>query len=156
LLITNGEFVSFRGDNPTEVVISPEFKGTVHFNNCAFWGPSDRVALIWGSGSVNFNQCNFYNWDGRRDNKVLSESESQKILHEQNKFHTIECHGGELTISSCRFGRDMSDILLNSDVSSAVIFGNTFVGDIDIDNNSKGNVQIGLNVKNNNVMEYNK
>ena len=156
LLITNGEFVSFRGDNPTEVVIGPENYGTVQFNNCAFWGPSDRVALIRGSGSVSFDQCNFYNWDGRQDKKVLSESELQKILREHNNSHAIECYGGELTITSCRFGRDDTpDILLGSDVSSAVIFGNTFAGDIDIDNNSKGDVQIGLNAKNNNVMDYN-
>jgi len=38
LLITNGEFVSMRADDPVEIIVGPENSGVVQFNNCAFWG----------------------------------------------------------------------------------------------------------------------
>ena len=42
LLITNGEFVSFHGPDPTMVRVEPTNSGSVRFVNCAFWGPAIR------------------------------------------------------------------------------------------------------------------
>lgn len=38
ILITNGEFTSFNGPDPTEFVTSDTYNGKVEFVNSAFWG----------------------------------------------------------------------------------------------------------------------
>lgn len=135
LLITNGEFVSFNGPNPTKVVVEEMNTGVVQFNNCSFWGPTDRIATIQGTGSVSFQQCNFRHWQ-----------ESQAVpTQNQELIYAIDCKGGDLTVSACHFLRDAPDIKLGPEVQSAVICGNTFLGEMEIANESKGNVQIGLN-----------
>jgi hypothetical protein len=128
LLITNGEFVSMLEPEPTEVVVSASNTGVVQFNNCAFWGPSDKCATIRGTGAVSFVQCNFQYWD--RANKGLP---------------AIDCLGGELTVSSCAFRRPSPGVILGPAVKTAVIYGNTFAGKAQVTNQSAGDVQIGLN-----------
>ena len=44
LLITNGEFVSFHGPDPTMVEVTATHTGAVRFVNCAFWGPCNQIA----------------------------------------------------------------------------------------------------------------
>jgi hypothetical protein len=128
LLITNGEFVSFLDPDPTEVVVSPTNTGLVQFSNCAFWGPAERIASLKGSGSVSFTQCHFMHWD--RANKGTA---------------AIDCEGGSLTVSSSRFSAKSPGISLGPEVSTATIFGNTFAGRQQVSNESKGDVQVGLN-----------
>jgi hypothetical protein len=65
LLITNGEFVSFHGPDPTMVRISPSYTGSVRFSNCAFWGPCNQIANIEGHGTVGFSDCTFVQWKKR-------------------------------------------------------------------------------------------
>ena len=62
LLITNGEFVSFHGPDPTMVEVAQTNNGSVRFVNCAFWGPCNQIARIAGTGTVGFSDCNV---DGR-------------------------------------------------------------------------------------------
>jgi hypothetical protein len=131
LLITNGEFVSMRAEDPVEVIVGPENRGVVQFNNCAFWGPANQIALIEGNGLVSFVQCNFAYWD-----------------HAKKDLPAIEANGGSLTVQNCNFLRDNRQIHLGSDLRSAVIFGNQMKGEIRIENESSGDVQIGFNVKN--------
>ena len=50
LLITNGEFVAFRGPDPTMVDVKPTNRGSVRLVNCAFWGPCQQIARIAGRG----------------------------------------------------------------------------------------------------------
>jgi len=131
LLITNGEFVSMIGEEPTSVDVGASNTGVIQFQNCAFWGPASRIARIKGRGTVTFNACNFDFWD--KDKKQLP---------------AIEASGGNLLITSCNFAHTGHHITLNSGVASAVITGNRFAGKMQITNKSKGNVQIGLNVGN--------
>jgi len=131
LLITNGEFVSMRVDDPVEIIVGPENSGAVQFNNCAFWGPSNQIARIAGSGAVSFVQCNFVQWD-----------------HARKNLPAIQSNGGSLTVQSCNFRRRGKQIHLGPEQRSAVIFGNQMTGEIDIDNESSGDVQIGFNVTN--------
>ena len=49
LLITNGEFVSFHGPDPTMIEVMEANKGTIRFVNCAFWGPCNQIAKIAGT-----------------------------------------------------------------------------------------------------------
>lgn len=131
LLITNGEFVSMRADDPVEIIVGPENSGTVQFSNCAFWGPANQIARIEGSGLVSFMQCNFVRWD-----------------HAEKKLPAIEANGGSLSVQNCYFRHSGKQIRLGPDLQSAIIRGNQMTGEIDVDNQSKGSVQMGFNVTN--------
>ncbi len=127
LLITNGEFVG--GDKADAYVeLTPTHTGVVQFSNCSFWGPCPTIAIIDGNGAASFNQCNFNNWGG--DQKAWS----------------IDARGGDITIQTCRFGPNRPDIKLDKGVKTAVIMGNRFTESKEIENNSEGDVQEGLNV----------
>jgi len=129
LLITNGEFVSAMAPEPTEVLVAETNTGLVQFTNCAFWGPADRIASINGSGSVSFNQCHFAQWDTPKQGR-----------------YALECLGGDLTVSACRFAAGAPGIHLGPAVRTAAIFGNHFAGEPQVVNDSRGDVQVGLNV----------
>lgn len=131
ILITNGQFVSMRAEDPIEIIVGPGNRGVIQFNNCSFWGPSNQIAKIEGDGSVSFVQCNFVYWD-----------------HAKKKLPAIEATGGNLSLQSCYFQRRGKKIRLGPDVLSAIIRGNQMKGEIDITNESSGNVQIGFNVAN--------
>jgi hypothetical protein len=65
LLITNGEFVSFHGPDPTMIDVGKGNAGSVRFVNCAFWGPCNQIARIAGTGTVGFGDCTFTQWGGK-------------------------------------------------------------------------------------------
>jgi hypothetical protein len=48
LLITNGEFVADKSEDPTQVVVNAENQGVVRFNNSAFWGGATRLRKLKG------------------------------------------------------------------------------------------------------------
>lgn len=128
LLITNGEFVG--GDKAeTMIETAPQNEGTVQFNNCSFWGPCEVVALLQGKGVTSFSQCNFINWMQQRTGK-----------------YTIEATDGNLTVENCQFKVNAPDIKLGENVKTAIIATSRFTASKDIDNQSKGDVQEGLNV----------
>ena len=129
LLITNGEFVSFHGPDPTMIEITKTNNGSVRFVNCAFWGPCNQVVKINGTGTVGFGDCTFAEWGGKEGDRPA-----------------IQAHSGSVLIRGCEFRQDRPQILLGNDVHRAVITGNIFSGPERIVNHSEGNVQIGLNV----------
>ena len=63
ILITNGQFVSFRGEDPTMIVVDAKNRGSVRFVNCSFWGPCHQIARIAGRGTVGLSDCTFCDWD---------------------------------------------------------------------------------------------
>jgi len=128
ILITNGEFVSMVADDPVEIVVTGKNRGVLQLNNCAFWGPANQIARIEGDGSVSFVQCNFHYWD-----------------HARKNLPAIQADGGSLTVSNCLFHREGKHIQLGEKLRSAIIFGNQTEGKLMIENNSKGDVQIGFN-----------
>jgi hypothetical protein len=129
LLITNGEFVSFRGPNPTMIEVTRDNTGSARFVNCAFWGPCNQIAKIAGTGTVGFGDCTFVQWGGKEKTRPA-----------------IQAQSGTVLIRGCEFRQDRPQIRLGKDVSRAVIAENIFTGAERIDNQSEGNVQIGLNV----------
>lgn len=131
LLITNGEFVSFHGPDPTMIEIGNENKGSVRFVNCAFWGPCNQIVKISGTGTVGFGDCTFTQWGGKEGTRAA-----------------IQAASGTVLIRGCEFRQDRPQIVLGADVSRAVIAENVFTGAERIDNRSEGNVQIGMNVSN--------
>jgi hypothetical protein len=131
LLITNGEFVSFHGPDPTMINVEKTNSGSVRFVNCAFWGPCNQIAKIAGTGTVGFGDCTFVQWGGKEGDRSA-----------------IQAEGGTVLIRGCEFRQDRPQILLGEKVERAIITDNLFTGAQRIVNNSGGNVQIGFNVSN--------
>ncbi|HEX2950924.1 MAG TPA: hypothetical protein VHV83_15380, partial [Armatimonadota bacterium] len=129
LLITNGEFVAFQGEDPVEVVTSKQFGGVVNFNNCSFWGSTRNIAQLNGSGTVSFNGCNFVNWDMKSENEPA-----------------IKACGGNLIVNGCNFRITSPQVAIGENAQSAVITGNRVAGVKGIRIRGKANVQVGLNV----------
>jgi hypothetical protein len=128
LLITNGEFVSFHGPDPTMIEVGAANTGSVRFVNCAFWGPCNQIARIAGRGTVGFGDCTFTQWGGKDGSRAA-----------------LQAAGGTLLVRGCEFRQNRPQIDLGADVRRAVITGNVFAGPPRINNQSKGNVQIGEN-----------
>ncbi|UCG17435.1 MAG: hypothetical protein JSV19_05280, partial [Phycisphaerales bacterium] len=128
LLITNGEFVSFHGPDPTMIVVGSKHRGTVRFTNCAFWGPNQQIARIAGAGTVGLSDCTFLAWD--KDNQGRA---------------ALQVEGGTLLVRGCEFKKDAVQVRLGKRVQRAVIAENIFAGPARIENECTGSVQIGLN-----------
>ena len=126
ILITNGEFVAFIGNEPAEVRILATNNGSVQFQNCAFWGPAHHIASTAGKGVVTFNNCHFQDW--------------------AEGIPAIQAAEGSISIIGCTFSREAPQVELGEALKSAVIMGNQVNGKVDIRNKSKGPVEIGLNV----------
>jgi hypothetical protein len=131
LLITNGEFVSFHGPDPTMIEVKETNKGSVRFVNCAYWGPCNQIARIAGSGTVGFSDCTFVQWGGKEKTRAALQAQSGTIL-----------------VRGCEFRQDQPQIDLGKDVARALITENVFTGPERINNQSQGKVQIGQNLSN--------
>jgi hypothetical protein len=103
ILITNGEFVSFRGPDPTMVVVAATNQGPVRFVNCAFWGPCHQIARIAGRGTIGFGDCTFMQWDSQREGRPALRVESGSVL-----------------VRGCEFQEDKPQIELGERVRRAV------------------------------------
>jgi hypothetical protein len=120
ILITNGEFVSFHGPDPTMVRVSETHSGTVRFNNCAFWGPGNRNALIDGHGTVGFSDCTFMQW-----------------AHHDEDVPSLDLRGGSVLVRGCEFLEDKKQIIVGEDIERAVITGNLMNGDVRIEDHAR-------------------
>ncbi len=128
LLISNGEFVSFHGPDPTMVRVQAANSGSVRFVNCAFWGPCNQIAKIAGRGTVGFSDCTFVQWDRKKEGRAALQVESGTVL-----------------VRGCEFREDKPQIALGEHVRRAVISDNVVRGQLRIDNQSKANVRISDN-----------
>ena len=111
ILITNGEFVSFHGPDPTMIRVNATNKGTIRFSNCAFWGPCNRIAVIGGKGTIGFSDCTFMEWG-----------------HQMAGAYAIEATGGTILVRGCEFKEDKPQILLAGKLERAVITDNVYIG----------------------------
>jgi hypothetical protein len=127
-LITNAEFVSFHGPDPTMIEIAESNTGSVRFVNCAFWGPCNQIAKIAGTGTVGFGDCTFVQWGGQDGTRPA-----------------IRAQSGTVLVRGCEFRQSRPQIQLAEEVTRAIIAENVFTGPERIINQSKGNVQLGLN-----------
>jgi len=129
LLISNGEFVSFHGPDPTMVEVGTNHTGSVRFVNCAFWGPCHQIAKVAGRGTVGFSDCTFVQWDSKKEGR-----------------HALQFRGGSVIVRGCEFRADRPQIELGEGVKRAVITGNLIKGAPRIANRSKGAAEISGNV----------
>ena len=127
LLIVNGEFTAFHGEDPTTVEVGTQNKGVLRFSNSSFWGPCKQIAKIGGHGVVAFTDCTFDEWAHTNDRAA------------------IQAVSGSLLVRGCDFRQNSPHIWLGEGVERAVITANLFTGPAKIENTSKNDVQIGLN-----------
>jgi hypothetical protein len=127
ILIANGEFTSFHGDDPTMLEVHATNTGVVRISNSAFWGPCNQIAKIAGEGTVGFSDCTFVQWGTAGDRAA------------------IQASSGSLVVRGCEFRQRKRHISLGQSVGRAVITGNLFEGPAQIENASSMDVQIGLN-----------
>ncbi|MGC9326255.1 MAG: glycosyl hydrolase family 28-related protein [Candidatus Hinthialibacter sp.] len=120
LLITGGQFVSFNGENPIQLVVAPTCTGSVRLVNCAFWGPSNHNALINGKGFVSFNDCYFSN--------------SKKGTE---KMPLIVAKSGRLQINNSSFATAQPSVELGPELQHAIIQGNNGVNGVRIINDAQ-------------------
>ena len=117
LLITNGQFVAFAGDNPIDIVINPTCNGSVRLVNCAFWGPSVQNVVSHNQGFTSLSDCYFSS--GRQ-------TDSPQPLVEADK--------GKLQVRGCSFGSGEPSISLKTGLKHAIISENNGVGGVRITN----------------------
>jgi len=120
LLITNGEFVAMRSEDPTMVVVKETNQGSVRFVNCAFWGPCNQNAVIDGQGIVGFSDCIFVQWDRNKENRA-----------------SIQAYGGTVLVRGCDFETVAPQVSIGENVSRAIVSENTVRGKVMIDNKGK-------------------
>jgi hypothetical protein len=136
ILIENGEVTSFIHSNfgnssgaQTQVVIAASNKGAVRFTSSAFWGPSNQIASVQGTGSVGFTSCIFNAWAN-------------------HSLPAIHVASGDAVLIGNEFQQAGTQVQLDGAVVRAVISSNLFTGPQNITNNAAGDVQIGLNAHN--------
>mgnify|MGYP000306631523 CR=1 FL=1 len=128
ILITNGEFVSIDGPDPTMVRVADTNTGTVRFVNCAFWGPANRNAVIGGNGTIGFSDCTFVNW----------------ACHDK-PCYSIEATGGSILVRGCEFKENKPQISIGPGVKRAIVTDNLLMGEKRIANKAKGRAIIDNN-----------
>lgn len=128
LLISNGEFVSFHGTDPTMVEIKASNSGSVRFVNCAFWGPCNQIAKISGKGTVGFGDCTFCEWDHKKEGR-----------------HALQITSGSVLVRGCEFQQNKPQIELGENVRRAVVSDNLITGELRIANHGNGQVKISNN-----------
>jgi hypothetical protein len=101
--IVNGEFTSFSGSfgpdiaDHTQVVVSASNAGAVRFVSSAFWGPSNQIARLSGTGSTGFESCLFNNWDPKKESRAAIQVYGGDVLVHLSDFQTAH-EGGQLLL----------------------------------------------------------
>lgn len=131
ILITNGEFSSFGGPSPYEVVTGPDFTGSVQFQNCSFWGSVTNVGKLEGHGSVTFQTCNFVRWG-----------------YHQAPQPAIDCYGGRISVTGSRFRTTGPQIRFRPEVQLGLFSQNICWGPELVLNESLGQTLVESNVCN--------
>ena len=120
-MFSDGEFTAFHNNDfapnntavPTQVLVSESNKGPVVFSSSAFWGPSNNIAQLYGSGTTTFNPCQFVEWDG----------------YAKNGAPGIYARGGNVIIQGCTFQKSGAQVQFVKGTQKAIITGNILEGD---------------------------
>jgi len=105
LLITNGQFVAFMGNNPIEIEIAPTCTGQIRLVNCSFWGPAMQNVVSHSRSFVSLSDCYF-----------SSAPDSKKPL--------VEADGGRLQVRGCSFVGDKPSVALRKGLIYAIVSEN--------------------------------
>lgn len=106
LLITNGQFVAFEGENPIQVEINKTCKGSVRLVNCSFWGGAVQNVVSHNQNFTSLSDCYLSSPDAKL--KPL-----------------VEADNGRLQVRGCSFeGGSRQDIALKRGLKHAIISEN--------------------------------
>ncbi len=105
LLITNGEFVAFSGENPIEIEIAPTCTGQIRLVNCAFWGPAVQNVVSHSQSFLSLSDC-YFSSDHKSGNPL------------------VEVDGGRLQLRGCSFAGNKSSVAIRKGVIHAIISEN--------------------------------
>ena len=128
LLISNGEFVSFHGPDPTMVRVEASNRGSIRFVNCAFWGPCNQIAKVAGRGTTGFSDCTFVQWDHKKEGRSA-----------------LQVSDGTILVRGCEFREDKAQIELGKTVRRAVITDNLIAGKLRLTNQAGAKAVIANN-----------
>ena len=117
--ITNGEFVGMVRPDSQGLVVRDTNMGPVTLQNCAFWGPSDHIGTLRGSGPVTLTACNFSDWDRNNKGEPAFVVEGGGTTISQSQFLKCGTQNPALK-TAARIG---------AGCASAVMLGNTLQGD---------------------------
>ena len=140
LLITNGEFTSFRtcsagcsacgggfvdpslgddGSEPMQIKVRANNTGAIKFVDCGFWGPTHKIAELDGHGTTTFDACSFLQWGGATMQANIS---------------AMTQRGGNLILTSNEFMQPTRHLDILSGAKKTLVTGNIFAGALDISN----------------------
>ena len=111
LLISNGEFVSFHGPDPTMVRVEAKNRGSIRFVNCAFWGPCNQIAKLTDTEPPGSVTAPWSQWDRKKEGR-----------------HALQVTDGTVLVRGCEFREDKPQIELGPSVRRAVITDNLLKG----------------------------
>jgi hypothetical protein len=106
LLITNGEFAAFGGEDAIQVEIASTCFGSVRMENCSFWAGSTQCVVSHNPYFTSLSNC--YLMNGR----------------DGNTKPLIEADSGRLQVIGCSFGTREPSIALRKGVRHAIISEN--------------------------------
>jgi len=121
LLITDGQFVAFNGDNPTGVLVNETCGGQVRLVNCNFWGAFRSIVVLKGPHFVGLSDCYFTGWD--RNGEGLP---------------AVDCQAGRLQMTGCSFDGGGLGLRLGPAIAHAIVIGNNGAGGFRCDDQSGG------------------
>ena len=125
VLISNAGYALLDPPRSMMVRVAASNRGTVRFNNCAFWGPTDRCALIEGDpiALVAFADCTFAEW-----------AEDRKMSPKQcaGRDPCIAVLGGSTMIRGCEFRDHKPQVYLGSAVRGAIVTENIMHWPVDV------------------------
>lgn len=117
ILFSNGGYALLDPPISMMVRVAETNRGTVRFSNCAFWGPTDRCAVIEGQegGFVSFANCTFAEW---------AENRKMPVKERKQRDPCIAALSGSLMVRGCEFRDNKPQLYLGSKLGGAVVTDN--------------------------------
>eukprot|EP00759_Apiculatamorpha_spiralis_P053476 PhF_6_TR6212/c0_g1_i1/m.9357 len=132
ILIVNGEFTAFHTNNwmpsntpCSQVLTTSANTGPLKFVDTSFWGPTDAVARLEGSGTTTFSSCEFVQWDDQFGKGSPA----------------IVANAGSLIVQGSTFAVAKTQISFGPNFKKGTVTGNMFMGQKKWLNQTGKNVQ---------------
>ena len=138
LLITNGEFTAFHNSQfapnntavPTQLKVTSTNTGPVTINSCSFWGQTNNIAELYGSGTTSFTASEFVTWDGYKKNGAAA----------------ITANNGNVIINGCEFQKSGKQVQFLKGTKKVIVINNILTGSWNAEIDSSVTKAIGNNL----------
>lgn len=130
ILFSHGGYALLDPPRSMMVRVTKTNRGSLRFSNCAFWGPTDRCALIEGEdiGMVAFADCTFAEWP---ENRAMPREQRSK------RNPAIAALSGSVIVQGCEFRDHKPQIYLGPNLRGAIVSNNVMHWPVDIRNEMK-------------------